>query len=119
MNKVELIEMIRSGEDSTLEFKRDDVPNHDLAKALTAFLNLEGGTVLLGVDDDGSIAGTARDRLDEWVSELCRTKIEPPVILLRQTRDRQSRAAPQHRDAGGDEDGVAVCAQPDAGQHHA
>ena len=88
MNKADLIEMVRSGEDSTLEFKRDDVPNHDLAKALTAFLNLEGGTVLLGVEDDGSIAGTARARLDEWVSELCRTKIEPPVIpLLSWARD--------------------------------
>ena len=41
-----LCEMIRRGEDSTLEFKRDDVPNHDLAKALSAFLDLEGGTVL-------------------------------------------------------------------------
>ncbi|MDD9986572.1 MAG: ATP-binding protein [Spirochaetaceae bacterium] len=88
MNKAELFEMVRSGEDSTLEFTRDDVPNHDLAKALTAFLNLEGGTVLLGVEDDGSIAGTVRDRLDEWVSELCRTRIEPPVIpLLSWARD--------------------------------
>ena len=49
MNKADLFEMIRSGEYSTLEFRRDDVPNHELAKALTTFLNLEGGTVLLGV----------------------------------------------------------------------
>ena len=47
---------LAGGEDSTLEFKRDDVRNHDLAKELVAFLNLEGGAVLLGVDDDGSIA---------------------------------------------------------------
>ena len=82
MNKADLIELIRNGEDSTLEFKRDDIQNYDLAKALVAFLNLEGGTVLLGVEDDGRISGTSRERLDEWVAELCRVKIEPPVVPL-------------------------------------
>ncbi len=88
MNKADLLELIRNGEDSTLEFKRDDVQNYDLAKALVAFLNLEGGTVLLGVEDDGRISGTSRERLDEWVAELCRVKIEPPVVpLLSWARD--------------------------------
>ena len=80
MNKAELLDLLRNGEDSTVEFKRDDVRNHDLAKELVAFLNLEGGIVLLGVEDDGSVSGTTRDRLEEWVVELCRTKIEPPVV---------------------------------------
>ena len=57
MNKADLIELIRNGEDSTLDFKRDDIQNYDLAKTLVAFLNLEGGTVLLGVEDDGRIIG--------------------------------------------------------------
>lgn len=82
MTPTELAELLRNGEDSTLEFKRDDVPNHELARELVAFLNLEGGTVLLGVEDDVRISGTTRPRLDEWVSELCRTKIEPPVVPL-------------------------------------
>ena len=82
MNKTDLIELIRNGEDSTLEFKRDDIHNYDLAKELVAFLNLEGGTVLLGVEDDGQISGTSRGRLEEWVAELCRVKIEPPVVPL-------------------------------------
>lgn len=55
MNKTELRDLLRNGEDSTVEFKRDDVRNHDLAKELVAFLNLEGGVVLLGVEDDGGI----------------------------------------------------------------
>jgi len=80
MNTAELAELIRNGEDSGLEFKRDDIQNHDLAKELVAFLNLDGGTILLGVEDDGKISGTTRENLDEWVAELCRTKIEPPVI---------------------------------------
>lgn len=80
MTPTDLAELIRRGEDSTLEFKRDDVQRHDLAKELVAFLNLEGGIVLLGVDDDGTIAGVTRDRVEEWVAELCRTKIEPPIV---------------------------------------
>ena len=80
MNKAELFDLLRGGEDSTVEFKRDEVQNHDLAKELVAFLNLDGGIVLLGVEDDGSVFGTTRDRLEEWVAELCRRNIEPPVV---------------------------------------
>jgi ATP-dependent DNA helicase RecG len=88
MNRTELEELIRNGENSGVEFKRDDVQNHDLAKELTAFLNLGGGTLLLGVEDNGRISGTTRDRLDEWVAELCRVKINPPVVpLLAWVRD--------------------------------
>jgi ATP-dependent DNA helicase RecG len=80
MTPAELAQLIRGGEDSALEFKRDDIQNHELAKELVSFLNLDGGTVLLGVADDGEVSGTNREDLDEWVAELCRTKIEPPVI---------------------------------------
>ena len=79
MNRAELLDLLRGGEDSTVEFKRDVVQNYDLAKELVAFLNLDGGIVLLGVEDDGSVSGTTRDRLEDWVVELCRSKIEPPA----------------------------------------
>ena len=49
MTKAQLLLLISGDEDSTLEFKRDAVENYKLAKELVAFLNLEGGTVLLGV----------------------------------------------------------------------
>ena len=88
MNRAELLELIRNGEDSVLEFKRQGVRDHDLAKTLAAFLNLEGGTVRLGVEDDGSLSGVTGDGVEEWVVELCRAKIEPPVVpLLSWTRD--------------------------------
>lgn len=80
MTKTGLLELLRDGENSGVEFKRDDVQNHDLAKELVAFLNLEGGIVLLGVEDDGTISGTSRPNLEEWVAELCRVKIEPPIV---------------------------------------
>lgn len=88
MNRVDLSDMLRNGEDSLVEFKRDDVQNFKLAKELVAFLNLDGGTLLLGVEDDGSISGVNRPRLEEWVGELCRIKIVPPVVpVLQWIRD--------------------------------
>ena len=88
MTRTELMERIRNGEDSTLEFKRADVRNDEVAKELVAFLNLEGGIVLLGVEDDGTVSGTTRSDLEEWISDLCRVKIEPPVIpVLSWTKD--------------------------------
>ena len=43
MNRTELEELIRNGENSGVEFKRDDVVPERLAKELAALLNLEGG----------------------------------------------------------------------------
>lgn len=80
MTKTELLELLQNGENSGVEFERDDVENHELAKELVAFLNLEGGIVLLGIEDDGTVSRTSRPNLEEWVAELCRVKIEPSIV---------------------------------------
>jgi ATP-dependent DNA helicase RecG len=76
----ELLDIITNGENSGVEFKRDVVQNHDLAKELVAFSNLSGGMVLLGVEDDRSISGITRPDLEEWVMTACRDKIRPGII---------------------------------------
>lgn len=79
----ELLELIRNGESSGLEFKRDDIRPEDLAKHLCALANLEGGHVLLGVEDDGTISGLTRaaGEAEEWVMNICRgDHLRPPVI---------------------------------------
>jgi len=78
--RVELLEIIRNGENSGVEFKRDVIQNHELAKELVAFSNLEGGMLLLGIEDDGSISGLSRANLEEWVMTSCRDKIRPAII---------------------------------------
>src|SRR6266566_1085958 len=80
MTTTELLELIRKGENSGVEFKRDEIQNHELAREIVAFLNFSGGSILLGVEDDGTIRGTTRPKLDEWIAELCRVKIEAPII---------------------------------------
>lgn len=82
MIKTDLLELIRNGEDSKLEFKRDSVSRESLAKVLVSFLNLDGGTILLGVEDDRTISGVTRDRLDEWVADICRRMIDPKVVPI-------------------------------------
>lgn len=80
MTRTELLEMIHNGENSGVEFKRDVIQNHDLAKELVAFANFQGGVVLLGVEDDGSISGITRANLEEWVMTACRDKVRPGLI---------------------------------------
>src|SRR5713101_7409251 len=65
--RTQLLEIIANGESSGVEFKRDVIVNHQLARELVAFSNLTGGMVLLGVDDDGSLSGLTRTDLEEWV----------------------------------------------------
>jgi len=77
---VELSALLREGENSGVEFKRDDIRPEDLAKALVALSNLRGGRVLLGVEDDGTVSGLVRDRVDEWVMTVARDKVRPPLI---------------------------------------
>ncbi len=69
-------ELIKRGESKTLEFKstlrwnlkenrRDDkTVTHAVLKTIAAFLNTEGGDLLIGVADDGSIVGIERDQLE-------------------------------------------------------
>ena len=80
ITRTELLEVIHNGENSGVEFKRDDIQNNDLAKELVAFSNLEGGILLLGVEDDGAVSGITRDKLEEWVMTACRDKIRPGLI---------------------------------------
>ena len=77
--------MIRRGESKTLEFKAtlrwnlrqdrldDKVITQAVLKTVAAFLNTEGGDLLIGVADDGSVVGIGPDRFasdDEFMRHL-------------------------------------------------
>lgn len=82
---VELTALLREGENSGVEFKRDALPPHELAKALVALSNLRGGQILLGVEDDGTVSGVQRADVDEWVLTCARDKVRPPLIPFVET----------------------------------
>jgi len=89
MNRVELDEIIRNGENSGVEFKRDDVIPERLAKEMAALLNLEGGYILLGVEKDRSVSGLTRDpeKAEEWAMEVARVHLRPGTIPFWETID--------------------------------
>ena len=80
MLKTELLEIIASGENSGIEFKRDDIRPEQLAIEVVAMANFQGGKVLLGVEDDGTISGIQRADLEEWVMNVFQSKIHPMIL---------------------------------------
>ena len=51
MLKSELLELTQQEEGAKLELKRDDVRPETLAKEIVAFTNMNGGIILVGVED--------------------------------------------------------------------
>ena len=80
MLRAELLEIVANGENSGIEFKRDDIRPEQLAKEIVAFANFQGGRVLLGVEDNGQITGLAREGVQEWVLNVFRDKVHPQII---------------------------------------
>ena len=82
MNRTELLQLIANRENSRVELKRDDCHPDELATEISALLNLEGGVILLGVEDGGAISGLTRSRGDaeEWVMNIARQNLQPAII---------------------------------------
>ena len=81
MLKAELVEIIANGENSSVEFKRDDIRPEQLAKEVVAMANFQGGMILLGVDDSGNITGISRANLEEWVMDTVIGRHVHPAII--------------------------------------
>ena len=80
MLKTELLEIIANGENSGVEFKRDDIRPEHLAKEIVALLNFQGGRILLGIEDNGAISGLQRPDMEEWVMNVAADKVHPLVL---------------------------------------
>jgi len=80
MLKTELLEIIANGENSGVEFKRDDIRPEQLAKEVVALVNFQGGKILIGVDDNGSIPGIQRKNIEEWVMNVISEKVHPSIL---------------------------------------
>ena len=80
MLKIELLEIIANGENSGVEFKRDDVRPEQLAKEIVALVNFQGGRILLGVEDNGAVSGLQRPDAEEWVMNVVADKVHPLVL---------------------------------------
>jgi ATP-dependent DNA helicase RecG len=81
MLKSELLEIIANGENSGVEFKRDDIRPEQIAKEIVALANFQGGYLLIGVEDDGVISGIQRLDLEAWIMDTVFGHYVHPLIL--------------------------------------
>lgn len=82
MTDFALLQALARGEDSRHQFKRDATNADGMAAELAALANSGGGTVFLGVADDGSISGLdAVDvrRLNQLISNAASQHVRPPL----------------------------------------
>jgi ATP-dependent DNA helicase RecG len=82
MTEAELLQQIALGEDSRQQFKRTFNNPDALAAELAAFANSGGGTLLIGVADDGTITSlSAADvrHLNQMLSNASSQHVRPPV----------------------------------------
>jgi ATP-dependent DNA helicase RecG len=96
MNCTELNILLSRGENLHTEFKQWPVHPDDLAAAITAFADTDGGRIVLGVDDRGQIIRIAEndcDRVTQTVDNVAFHNVQPPVtVVLETVTDDQGRA---------------------------
>lgn len=79
MTQAVLSDLIALGEGFTTEFKRSGTAG--LGREICAFANATGGTILLGVADDGEVCGVANhNRLKSEIQSMARSA-DPPIAV--------------------------------------
>ena len=83
-------ELLKQKESINLEFKeaKRDVPK-DLYETVCAFLNREGGIILLGVENSGHVVGVEEDSIQQILVDIASTlnnseKLDPTYLLIPQ-----------------------------------
>jgi len=82
--KRELKTLLAQGETLTVEFKSDakGLSDRDLIAAVVALANTDGGTLLLGVEDDGTVTGVHPEHQDPiGLAALVANRTNPAVTI--------------------------------------
>ena len=82
METTELLAILAKGEDSTRQFKKNITNADSLAAEMVAFSNGFGGQLIIGVNDDGTIAGLSGEdirRLNQLISNTASQYVQPAI----------------------------------------
>jgi predicted HTH transcriptional regulator len=71
--------LIESGESQTLDFKFEISDSKKIARTFVAFANTDGGTLLIGVKDNGAIAGVRSEEEFYMIEAAARMYCKPEV----------------------------------------
>lgn len=82
-----LRELLTAPEGKTLEFKRDISSLTPICKTLVAFANTAGGTLIIGIADDGATVGVSNplreeERLANAIADSIRPAMTPEIDLV-------------------------------------
>ncbi|WP_301747923.1 helix-turn-helix domain-containing protein [uncultured Duncaniella sp.] len=70
--KFYIASLIEEGEYEHQDFKFAVSDARKIARSLSAFANNDGGRLLIGVKDNGAIAGVRNERISSWWNRLPR-----------------------------------------------
>ena len=94
MELAELLDRLQQEENLPTAFKTWPLRPDDVAAALTAFANTDGGAIILGVDNSGQVLGldaTAVDRVAQFIGNVAFNNCAPPVTVVQETLRAQGR----------------------------
>lgn len=84
LSQRDVIDLINKGENSYVEFKEEKIKPNDLAGEIVSFANMEGGTIIIGVSDNGTIKGISIKDMEERIMNICRNNCIPNIIPIYQ-----------------------------------
>lgn len=80
-SRVELLRLIRGGEDTFLELKVKLSNSEKVAQEIVALANTGGGVIIFGVNDQLRVEGVDdAESVQEELVRICREEIYPPII---------------------------------------
>jgi len=81
-NLIEVKMRIARGEDFHTEFKEQQISPDSMARTIVSFANSDGGWILIGVGDDGTVKGVSNvDQVCQWVDNIALNNCEPPIVV--------------------------------------
>ena len=115
-NKHEIAKLIQQGESLSLEFKSDlkSLPDRDLVATVVSLANTDGGDLLFGVEDDGTITGLHANHLNvSGIPSLIANKTNPVISVRVERYDLQGKTVariyvPKSRQLVSTSDGLLV-----------
>ncbi len=79
--------MVAGGETEKLEFKRSLAEKEEILRTIVAFSNVSGGTILVGVSEEGEVIGLTLNKgdledLENSINQLIEPKVYPELQLV-------------------------------------
>src|SRR3989475_12749430 len=80
-SRVELLRLVRGGEDTFLELKVKLSNSEKIAQEIVALANTGGGVIVFGVNDQMRVEGVDdAESVQEELVHICRDETQPPLV---------------------------------------